>query len=155
VRPSAFAVFRLRVVPAYSITKSVFSANGAPNITRAALVGDPKSPVYGYFISASQAPGRSLAIKAPATWAECARMTSGRLAVNSLCTCSERAGHSGAANKANKFAPSHCPSQAQRSGIVAGQTGGLEMVRLALGRCPLWVKSRHQRMSASCPLYPQ
>src|SRR5262249_29225166 len=21
--------------------------------------------------------------------------------------------------------------------------------------CPLWVKSRHQRMSASCPLYPQ
>jgi len=35
----------------------------APNITRAALVGDPKSPVYGYFISASQAPGRSLAIE--------------------------------------------------------------------------------------------
>src|SRR5262249_43560126 len=22
-------------------------------------------------------------------------------------------------------------------------------------QCPLWVKSRHQRMSASCPLYPQ
>jgi len=35
----------------------------APNITRGALVGDPKSPVYGYFIGASQAPGRSLAIE--------------------------------------------------------------------------------------------
>ena len=35
----------------------------APNITRAALVGDPKSPVYGYFIRAAQAPGRSLAIE--------------------------------------------------------------------------------------------
>jgi len=35
----------------------------APNVTRAALVGDPKSPVYGYFIRAGQAPGRSLAIE--------------------------------------------------------------------------------------------
>ena len=35
----------------------------APNVTRAALVGDPKSPVYDYFIRASQAPGRSLAIE--------------------------------------------------------------------------------------------
>jgi len=23
------------------------------------------------------------------------------------------------------------------------------------GQCPLWVKSGHRRMSASCPLYPQ
>jgi putative ABC transport system substrate-binding protein len=35
----------------------------APNITRAALVGDPKSPVYGYFIRAGLAAGRSLAIE--------------------------------------------------------------------------------------------
>jgi len=34
----------------------------APNVTRAALVGDPKSPVYDYFVRAAQAAGRSLAI---------------------------------------------------------------------------------------------
>jgi len=35
----------------------------APNVTRAALVGDPKSPVYNYFIRAAQTAGRSLAIE--------------------------------------------------------------------------------------------
>src|SRR5215469_8740856 len=39
--------------------------------------------------------------------------------------------------------------------IVAGQTGRLEVVRLALGKCPLWVKSGHRSRSASCPLYPR
>src|SRR5262249_4421651 len=35
----------------------------APNVTRAALLGDPKSPVYAYFIRAGQAPAHSLAIE--------------------------------------------------------------------------------------------
>jgi hypothetical protein len=40
----------------------------------------------------------------------------------------ERPSRRSAADKANKFAPSHCPSQSRR-GIVAGQTGRLEVVR--------------------------
>jgi putative tryptophan/tyrosine transport system substrate-binding protein len=35
----------------------------APNVVRAALVGDPKSLVYNYFVRAAQAAGRSLAIE--------------------------------------------------------------------------------------------
>src|SRR5262249_7806847 len=35
----------------------------APNVTRAALVGDPKGAVYNYFIRAAQTAGRSLAIE--------------------------------------------------------------------------------------------
>jgi hypothetical protein len=38
-----------------------------------------------------------------------------------------------AADQANKFAPSHCPSQVLESGMVAGQTGRLEVVRLWTG----------------------
>src|SRR5262252_1251077 len=30
-----------------------------------------------------------------------------------------------------------------------------EVDRWNVCSCPLWVKSRHQRMSAECPLYPQ
>lgn len=35
----------------------------APVVVRAALVGDPKSPVYNYFVRTGQAAGRSLAIE--------------------------------------------------------------------------------------------
>jgi putative ABC transport system substrate-binding protein len=35
----------------------------APTVMRAALVGDPKSPVYNYFVRTGQAAGRSLAIE--------------------------------------------------------------------------------------------
>jgi putative tryptophan/tyrosine transport system substrate-binding protein len=35
----------------------------APTVVRAALVGDPKSPVYNYFVRTDQAAGRSLAIE--------------------------------------------------------------------------------------------
>jgi putative ABC transport system substrate-binding protein len=35
----------------------------APNVTRAALVGDPNSPIYDYFVRAARAAGRSLAIE--------------------------------------------------------------------------------------------
>src|SRR5215510_4159645 len=35
----------------------------APKVTRATLLGDPKSPVYNYFIRAAQTAGRSLAIE--------------------------------------------------------------------------------------------
>src|SRR6516225_3961539 len=49
-----------------------------------------------------------------------------------LCTHSERPGRSGGTDKAEKCAPSHCPSQA-RERIVTGQTGRLEVVKLALG----------------------
>lgn len=35
----------------------------APTVVRAALVGDPKSPVYNYFVRTAQAAGRSLAIE--------------------------------------------------------------------------------------------
>jgi putative ABC transport system substrate-binding protein len=35
----------------------------APNVTRAAMLGDPKSPVYAYFIRAGQAAAHSLAIE--------------------------------------------------------------------------------------------
>lgn len=35
----------------------------APTVTRAALLGDPKSPVYSYFVRAGQAPAQSLAIE--------------------------------------------------------------------------------------------
>src|SRR6516165_3379425 len=50
-----------------------------------------------------------------------------------LCACGERPSHGAAAGKANKFAPSHGPSQVLRSGMVAGQTGSLEVVESALG----------------------
>lgn len=35
----------------------------APTIVRASLMGDPKSPVFNYFVRAGQAAGRSLAIE--------------------------------------------------------------------------------------------
>ena len=35
----------------------------APTVARAALLGDPKSPVYNYFVRAGQAPAQSLAIE--------------------------------------------------------------------------------------------
>jgi putative ABC transport system substrate-binding protein len=35
----------------------------APTVARAALVGDPRSPVYNYFVRAGQAPAQSLAIE--------------------------------------------------------------------------------------------
>jgi putative ABC transport system substrate-binding protein len=35
----------------------------APAVVRAALVGDPKSPVYSYFVRTGQATGRSLAVE--------------------------------------------------------------------------------------------
>jgi len=43
----------------------------------------------------------------------------------------------------------------QGSRIVAGQTGRLEVVRLALVRCPLWVNNGHRDWLKECPLYPQ
>ena len=35
----------------------------APTVARAALLGDPKSPVYNYFVRAGQAPAQSLAVE--------------------------------------------------------------------------------------------
>jgi hypothetical protein len=49
-----------------------------------------------------------------------------------LRACGERPSHGAPADKGNEFAPSHCPSQSE-GGIVAGQTGRLEVVGSALG----------------------
>ena len=46
-------------------------------------------------------------------------------------------------------------TQASRPGIVAGQTGILEVVWLEFFECPLWVKSGRDAPKFRCPLYPR
>jgi hypothetical protein len=101
-----------------------FEADNAPPVVDVKVSADNPSQLLQTLSDCRNTRLRSWIVRLPLFKPANAPYPIGLLRVSIERPCRHRA-----ADQANKFAPSHCPSQVLESGMVAGQTGSLEVVR--------------------------